>query len=74
MLCDGLGRPLTFFLSPGKMSDAKGALALLDALPPAKTLLARRRRRLEYLGVSDPSRQDAEPALGRLSASPTLAL
>jgi len=40
MVCDGLGRPLTFFLSPGQMSDAKGALALLDALPPARTILA----------------------------------
>ncbi|KPP86638.1 MAG: transposase [Rhodobacteraceae bacterium HLUCCA08] len=40
MVCDGLGRPLTFFLSPGQMSDAKGALVLLDALPPAKMLLA----------------------------------
>ena len=40
MVCDGLGRPLTFFLSPGQMSDARCALALLDALPPAKTLLA----------------------------------
>lgn len=40
MVCDGLGRPLTFFLSPGQMSDAKGALALLRDLPPASTLLA----------------------------------
>ena len=40
MICDGLGRPLTFFLSPGQMSDAKGALALLRDLPPARTLLA----------------------------------
>jgi transposase len=40
MVPDGLGRPLTFFLSPGQMSDARGALALLDALPPAKTVLA----------------------------------
>ena len=40
MDCDGLGRPLTFFLSPGQMSDARGALAMLDALPPARTLLA----------------------------------
>ena len=40
MVCDGLGRPLTFFLSPGQMSDAKGALALLGALSPATTLLA----------------------------------
>ncbi|WP_376780423.1 IS5 family transposase [Paracoccus jeotgali] len=40
MVCDGLGRPLTFFLSPGQMSDAKGALALLSDLPSAKVLLA----------------------------------
>jgi len=39
MVSGGLGRPLTFFLSPGQMSDAKGALALMDALPPAKVLL-----------------------------------
>lgn len=42
MVCDGLGRPLTFFLSPGQMSDANGALVLLSALPPAKRLLADR--------------------------------
>ena len=46
MVCDGLGRPLTFFLSPGQLSvarptsDAKGALALLSVLPSAKLLLA----------------------------------
>ena len=39
MVCDGLGRPLTFFLSPGQMSDAKGALVLMDALPRAKVPL-----------------------------------
>ena len=40
MVCDGLGRPLTLFLSPGQMSDAKGALAFLSDLPSAKVLLA----------------------------------
>jgi transposase len=40
MVCDGLGRPLTFFLSPGQMSDVRGAAALLSALPPARVLLA----------------------------------
>jgi transposase len=40
MVCDGLGRPLTFFLSSGQMSDARGAAALLSALPSAKVLLA----------------------------------
>ena len=38
-ICDEFGRPLTFFLSAGQMSDAKGALALLSALPSAKVLL-----------------------------------
>ncbi len=39
MVSDGKGRPLTFFLSPGQMSDAKGALVLLAQLPPTKRLL-----------------------------------
>jgi transposase len=59
MVCDRLGRPLTFFLSPGQMSDAKGALALLDALPPATMLLADKgydadwfREALEENGIS----------------------
>jgi len=40
VVCDGLGRPLTFFPSPGQMSDVRGGLALLKALPPGKVLLA----------------------------------
>jgi IS5 family transposase len=39
MVSDGRGRPLTFFLSPGQMSDAKGALVLMAQLPQAKRLL-----------------------------------
>ena len=39
MVSDGRGRPLTFFLSPGQMSDAKGALVLLAEMPPAKRLI-----------------------------------
>lgn len=39
MVSDGHGRPLNFFLSPGQMSDAKGALVLLAELPRAKRLL-----------------------------------
>ncbi len=35
---DGRGRPLTFLLSPGQRSDAKGALVRLAELPPAKRL------------------------------------
>ena len=40
MVCDALGRPLTFFLSPGQMGDAKGAVALPSDLPPARMLWA----------------------------------
>jgi len=39
IVCNALGRLLTFLLSPGQMSDAKGALVQIDALPPAKVLL-----------------------------------
>lgn len=42
MVSDGRGRPLTFFLSPGQMSDARGALVLLTDLPRAKRLLGDR--------------------------------
>ena len=59
MVCDGLGRPLTFLLSPGQMRDARGALALPDALPPARMLLGdtgydadRFREALDENGVS----------------------
>ena len=41
-VCDGEGRPLVMLLSEGQMSDYKGAALMLDALPPAKTLLADR--------------------------------
>jgi transposase len=39
---DGNGKPLIFLLSEGQMSDYKGAALLLDALPPAKEMLADR--------------------------------
>ena len=39
MVSDGKGRPLTFFLSPGQMSDARGALVLLAEMPHAKRLI-----------------------------------
>ena len=41
-MCDGLGRPVSLFLSEGQMSDYKGAEVLLDRLPRAKYLLADR--------------------------------
>ena len=41
-VCDGEGRPLVMLLSEGQMSDYKGAALMLDALPPAKTLLGDR--------------------------------
>ena len=39
---DALGRPLRMFLTAGQRSDYVGARALLDALPPAKHMLADR--------------------------------
>lgn len=39
MVSDAQGRPLTFLLSPGQMSDARGALVLLAELPAAKRIL-----------------------------------
>ena len=34
-VCDNQGRPLVMLLSEGQMSDYKGAVLVLDALPPA---------------------------------------
>ncbi len=39
-VCDGQGRPVIMLLSEGQMSDYKGAALMIDALPPAKKLLA----------------------------------
>ena len=41
-VCDGEGRPIVMLLSEGQMSDHKGANLILDAPPPAKTLIADR--------------------------------
>ena len=41
-VCDGMGRPVVMLLSEGQMSDYKGARLIVDALPPAKHLLADR--------------------------------
>ncbi|MFG1182945.1 IS5 family transposase [Xanthobacter sp. DSM 14520] len=41
-VCDGEGRPIVMLLSEGQMSDHKGARLVLDALPPAKSLIADR--------------------------------
>ncbi len=41
-MCDGEGRPLILLLSEGQMSDHKGARLVLNALPPAATLIADR--------------------------------
>ena len=41
-VCDGQGRPLVLLLSEGQMSDHKGARLVLDALPPARELIADR--------------------------------
>lgn len=39
---DANGRPLSFFITPGQVSDYTGAAALLDDLPKAKWMLADR--------------------------------
>lgn len=41
-VCDGAGRPIIMLLTEGQMSDHKGARLVLNALPPAKTLIADR--------------------------------
>lgn len=41
-VCDQDGRPIVMVLSEGQMSDHKGARLVLDALPPAKALIADR--------------------------------
>ncbi len=41
-ICDGQGRPLIMLLSEGQMNDHKGAGLMIDALPPARELLADR--------------------------------
>ncbi len=40
--CDGEGRPIVMWASEGQMSDHRGAGLLIDALPPAKDLIADR--------------------------------
>ena len=49
MVSDGRGRPLTFLLSPGQMSDARDALVLLADLPAAKRILGDRRYDADWL-------------------------
>ncbi len=39
---DANGRPISFFITAGQVSDYTGAVALLDELPKAKWLLADR--------------------------------
>lgn len=41
-VCDDEGRPIIMLLSEGQMSDHKGAHLILDALPPARTLIGDR--------------------------------
>jgi transposase len=41
-VCDGQGRPLVMLLSEGQMSDYKGAALMMEAIPPAKAMLADR--------------------------------
>ena len=41
-MCGGSGRPVRLALTEGQASDYKGAAMLVDALPPATTMLAGR--------------------------------
>lgn len=41
-LCNGDGKPLTFVLTEGQVSDHKGAKMLLGSLPQAQHLLVHR--------------------------------
>ena len=41
-IADANGRPLSFFMTAGQVSDYTGAAALLSSLPPTKALLADR--------------------------------
>jgi hypothetical protein len=39
VVSDGKGRPSTMLLSGGQMSDNKGAVLMLNTLPPARVLI-----------------------------------
>lgn len=39
-VCDGQGRPIIMLSSKSQMSDHRGARLVLNALPPAKALIA----------------------------------
>lgn len=58
-ITDANGRPLSFFITAGQVSDYTGAAALLDDLPKAKWMLADRgydaewfRNALEQKGIT----------------------
>jgi len=42
-ITDQNGRPLSFFLTAGQISDSAGPAALLDSLPAARWMLGHRR-------------------------------
>jgi len=51
-VADANGRPLSFFMTAGQVSDYTGAAALLDDLPKAQWLLGDRLRRRLVQGRS----------------------
>ena len=64
---DATGRPLSFFMTAGQVSDYTGAAALLDDLPKAQWMLADRgydadwyREALQARGIS-PAFRDENP-------------
>jgi hypothetical protein len=61
-VCDGHGRTVIMLLSEGQMSDFKGARLIVDALPPARHLLAERnplRQVRPYLFLSNMHRSSS---------------
>jgi transposase len=58
---DANGRPLSFFITAGQISDYTGAAALLDDLPKAKWMLADRGYDAEWFRDAS-SRRASRPA------------
>jgi transposase len=74
---DAIGRPISFFMTAGQVSDYTGAAALLDALPKAQWLLGDRgydadgfRDALQEKGINPASRAEnlAKRSLNTTSA------
>lgn len=56
-VCDSQGRPRSFFLTAGQVSDYTATAALLATMPPAKVLLADRSYEADRLRDAPAERQ-----------------